>query len=93
MNSTVDTYWRPLHLGGILATVPDMSVQVTLPDDLAEQIDQVAADRTEFVAEAVRRLLRESPEVTTGDDVALIDEVADELNREAEDVLEYQVIS
>lgn len=70
-----------------------MSVQVSLPDDLAAQIDQVTADRTEFVAEAVRRLLRESPEAATGDEVARIDEVADELNREAEDVLEYQVIS
>jgi metal-responsive CopG/Arc/MetJ family transcriptional regulator len=71
-----------------------MSVQVSLPDDLAEQIDHVAADRTTFVAEAVRRLLRESAtEVGLDDEVARINEVADELNREAEDVLEYQVIS
>jgi metal-responsive CopG/Arc/MetJ family transcriptional regulator len=70
-----------------------MSVQVTLPDDLAEQIDNVAADRTAFVAEAVRRLLRESPEPGTDDEVARINAVADELNREAEDVLEYQVFS
>jgi hypothetical protein len=32
-------------------------------------------------------------EATTVDDVARINAVADELNREAEDVLEYQVIS
>ncbi len=70
-----------------------MGVQVTLSDDLAEQIDHVAADRTAFVTEAVRRLLRESSEATTEDEVARIDAVADELNREAEDVLEYQVIS
>lgn len=70
-----------------------MSVQVTLPDDLAEQIDHVAADRTAFVTEAVRRLLRESPEVATDDEVARINAVADELNREADDVLEYQVVS
>lgn len=70
-----------------------MSVQVTLPDDLAEQIDHVARDRTEFVTEAVRRLLRESAEPTAYDEVARINEFADELNREAEDVLEYQVIS
>ncbi len=71
-----------------------MSVQVSLPDDLAEQIDHVAADRTTFVAEAVRRLLRESAtDVSLDDEVARINEVADELNREAEDVLEYQVIS
>ncbi len=87
------THVSPLHLGVILATVPRMSVHVTLPDDLAEQIDHVAADRTAFVTEAVRRLLRESCEATADDEVARINAVADELNREAEDVLEYQVIS
>ena len=70
-----------------------MSVQVSLPDDLAKQIDHVSHDRTAFVAEAVRRLLRESPQTPPQDEVARINEVADELNREAEDVLEYQVIS
>lgn len=70
-----------------------MSVQVSLPDDLVAQIDDVANDRTAFVTEAVRRLLRESSETATEDEVARINEVADELNREAEDVLEYQVIS
>lgn len=84
---------RPLRLGAILATVPIMSVHVTLPDDLAEQIDHIASDRTAFVTEAVRRLLRESSEPTTDDEVARINAVAEELNREAEDVLEYQVIS
>ena len=72
----------------------DMSVQIALPDDLAEQIDHVAADRTAFVAEAVRRLLRDSSDrIAVQDEVARINEFADELNREAEDVLEYQVIS
>lgn len=66
---------------------------MSLPEDLAQQIDHVTADRAAFVAEAVRRLLRESPEGTADDEVARINEVADELNREAEDVLEYQVIS
>lgn len=71
-----------------------MSVQIALPDDLAEQIDHVATDRTAFVAEAVRRLLRDSSDPTAvQDEVARINEFADELNREAEDVLEYQVIS
>jgi metal-responsive CopG/Arc/MetJ family transcriptional regulator len=70
-----------------------MSVQVNLPEDLAEQIDHVSTDRTAFVAEAVRRLLRESPESSAHDEVARINAVADELNREAEDVLEYQVFS
>jgi metal-responsive CopG/Arc/MetJ family transcriptional regulator len=74
-------------------TVTIMSVQVSLPDDLVEQIDHVATDRTAFVTDAVRRLLRESSETATDEEVARINEVADELNREAEDVLEYQVFS
>ena len=69
-----------------------MSVQITLPDDLAEQIDHVTEDRTAFVAEAVRRLLRDSSSGAPVDEVARINEVADDLNREALDVLEYQVI-
>lgn len=70
-----------------------MSVQVSLPEDLAEQIDHVSPDRSAFVTEAVRRLLRETPESSADDEVARINAVADELNREAEDVLEYQVFS
>ncbi|HEX9984508.1 MAG TPA: hypothetical protein VGF69_14705 [Thermoanaerobaculia bacterium] len=70
-----------------------MSVHITIPDDLAEQIDDVATDRTAFVTEAVRRLLRNSSTPSLDDEVARINQFADELNREAEDVLEYQVIS
>lgn len=69
-----------------------MGVHVSIPDDLAEQIDHVGADRTTFVTEAVRRLLLESAEATTENEVERINAVADELNREAEDVLEYQAI-
>ncbi len=68
-------------------------MQVTLPDDLAEQIDHVTNDRAAFVSEAVRRLLRQRPDAGVEDEVSRINEVANELNREAEDVLEYQVIS
>jgi metal-responsive CopG/Arc/MetJ family transcriptional regulator len=83
----------PLRIGAIVAYCCRMSVQVSLPDDLAAQIDDVATDRTAFVAEAVRRLLRQSSATNTHSEVARLNEVADELNREAEDVLEYQVIS
>lgn len=69
-----------------------MSVQVSLPDDLADQIDHVASDRTAFVAEAVRRLLRDTSQPNMEQEIARINQFADELNREAEDVLEYQVI-
>ena len=66
---------------------------MSLPDELAVKIDDVATDRTAFVAEAVRRLLYESRARASVDETARINELADELNREAEDVLEYQVIS
>ena len=84
---------RRCEVGAILATLFCMSVQVSLPDELAAKIDDIATDRTEFVAEAVRRLLYESRTRTVVDETARINELADELNREAEDVLEYQVIS
>jgi metal-responsive CopG/Arc/MetJ family transcriptional regulator len=70
-----------------------MSVPVNLPDALAAQIDYIEQDRATFVAEAVRRLLRESRTQPAEDETARINELADELNIEAEDVLEYQVIS
>jgi metal-responsive CopG/Arc/MetJ family transcriptional regulator len=79
--------------GAFLAYFDRMSVHITLSDELAEQIDHVATDRTAFVSEAVRRLLRDKPTSTLEDEVARINQFADELNQEAEDVLEYQVIS
>lgn len=69
-----------------------MSVQITLPDELAAQIDDVSTDRTAFVTEAVQRLLHK-PARLPADEIARINEIADELNREGEDVLEYQVVS
>lgn len=69
-----------------------MSVHVDIPDELAEQIDHIASNRTAFVTEAVRRMLREWRPSTLRDDVARLNELADELNREAEDALEYQII-
>ena len=68
-----------------------MTVHVSLPDELAKAIDYVASARAAFVAEAVRRHLRQSKEAVP-DEVDRINEVVDELNREAEDALEYQVI-
>ena len=68
-----------------------MTLLVDLPDELIEQIDGVAADRTAFVAEAVRRLLRDA--IARREEVERINAVADELNREAADVLEFQTFS
>lgn len=68
-------------------------VQVSLPDELVAKIDEVAADRAAFVSEAVRRHLRDSSDASSDDETSRINDLAEELNREAEDVLEYQVIS
>ncbi|MGZ5444259.1 MAG: ribbon-helix-helix protein, CopG family [Thermoanaerobaculia bacterium] len=68
-----------------------MDVQVSLPEELVAEIDEMTEHRGQFVEEAVRRLLREA-RLPREDEVARINELADELNREAEDVLEYQVI-
>jgi metal-responsive CopG/Arc/MetJ family transcriptional regulator len=70
-----------------------MSVLVSLPDELVAQIDGAGADRTTFVTEAVRRLLRDSPQEPATSEIDRINELADELNEEARDVLEYQVFS
>jgi len=67
-------------------------VTVQLPEDLAAEIDNVSKDRSSFVAEAVRKALRDRTAKHLAEDVARINSVAEELNREASDVLEYQVI-
>ena len=67
-------------------------VQVSLPEELVAKIDQVADDRAAFVSEAVRRHLRDTAEAPNLNEALRINELADELNREAQDVLEYQVI-
>jgi metal-responsive CopG/Arc/MetJ family transcriptional regulator len=69
-----------------------MTIQVNLPDELVARIDSVTQDRAAFVVQAVRTLLRESDRNSDPEEIARINEWADELNREAEDVLEYQVI-
>ncbi len=66
-----------------------MSIPVNLPEDLVAQIDEMTTNRASFIEEAVRRLLRDSRE-SVRDEVDRINELADELNREAEDVLEYR---
>jgi metal-responsive CopG/Arc/MetJ family transcriptional regulator len=70
-----------------------MSVSISLPEDLVAKIDEVTSDRSAFVSEAVRQHLREGTVSSKGSELARINELADELNREAEDVLEYQVFS
>jgi hypothetical protein len=81
---------RVVACGGFLDYFDRMSVHIAIPDDLAGEIGHVATDREAFVAEAVRRLLRDAPPLTLDEEVARINQFADELNREAEEVLEYR---
>lgn len=84
---------RGCFADAMLVTLLSMTVSVNLPDDLVARIDDVAEDRTAFVVEAIRNRLRESNSTSDTDDLLRINEAAEELNREAEDVLEYQVIA
>ena len=86
------SFSRHCSAASIWLSLLRMSVQVNLPDGLAAAIDHVADDRSAFVTEAVRRMLRGGVVPRVSEETARINEFADELNREAEDVLEYQVL-
>jgi metal-responsive CopG/Arc/MetJ family transcriptional regulator len=75
------------------ATLLLVTIDVDLPEDLVARIDELARNRCEFVAEAVRKALRELEVTPNEHDVAQINVVVDELNREAEDVLDYQTFA
>jgi hypothetical protein len=62
-----------------------MTIQVKLP----EEFDSIASDGNQFVADAIRQVLRKSKR-SDAEEVALINAFADELNAEAADALEYQ---
>ena len=66
-----------------------MTIQVNLPEELIAKIDAISSERDQFVADAIRQILRKSIR-SDEEEVALINAVADELNAEAADVLEYQ---
>lgn len=69
---------------------------VTLEAELLAELDQLGGEgmsRSRLIEQAIEqfiaRLRREQRELR---DRAILDEVADDLNQEAEDVLSYQVI-
>jgi metal-responsive CopG/Arc/MetJ family transcriptional regulator len=68
-----------------------MTIQVNLPEELIKEIDAISNDRDEFIADAIRRVTRKSKR-SDEEEVARINAVADELNAEAADVLEYQAL-
>jgi len=69
-----------------------MQVTVHSPRTLRPRSHSVTNDRSAFVTKAVRRALREGAPVDVADEISRINSVADQLNREAAEVLEYQVI-
>ena len=66
-----------------------MTVEVNLPEDLIAQIDKISDNRSQFITEAVRRILG-ARSIDHKAEVDRINAAADELNREAADALEYQ---
>ena len=69
-----------------------MTVHLDLPEELIATIDTISKDRNQFIVDAIRQVLRKSKR-PDAEEVALINAVADELNAEAADVLEYQALS
>jgi metal-responsive CopG/Arc/MetJ family transcriptional regulator len=71
-----------------------VKTSITLSEDVLKRLDRVAR-RGENRSQAIERLLKESlrseaRNAADAKDLALIDEHADELNAEAQDVLAYQ---
>lgn len=72
-----------------------LKTSVTLSEDLVKRVDR-ASQKGESRSQTIERLLKDSLEasarkVAERRDLALINQHADELNAEAEDVLGYQV--
>jgi metal-responsive CopG/Arc/MetJ family transcriptional regulator len=72
-----------------------LKTSITLSEDVVKTIERLAK-KGESRSEAIERLLREvfaqkSRRARDRKDLEIINEYADQLNEEAEDVLEYQV--
>jgi metal-responsive CopG/Arc/MetJ family transcriptional regulator len=71
-----------------------VKTSVTLAPEVVEAIDEFAdgdGNRSQIIERAVREFLaRHARQLREAKDRELLDRIADELNREAEDVLEYQ---
>jgi metal-responsive CopG/Arc/MetJ family transcriptional regulator len=59
---------------------------------LISKFDSISNNRDQFIVDAIRQVLRKSKR-SDEEEVALINAVADELNAEAADALEYQALS
>jgi metal-responsive CopG/Arc/MetJ family transcriptional regulator len=68
-----------------------VKASITLPRDLLQSIDRHGQDRSAFIEQAARAYPARLNKARRGAaDVRIIDRNANRLNREAEDVLEYQ---
>jgi metal-responsive CopG/Arc/MetJ family transcriptional regulator len=68
-----------------------VKTSITLPEELLKSIDQVGQNRSAFIERACRTYLaRLTNSGREADDIAIINAHADQLNKEAVDVLEYQ---
>ncbi|HVS00774.1 MAG TPA: ribbon-helix-helix protein, CopG family [Thermoanaerobaculia bacterium] len=69
---------------------------VTLSEDIVAALEERAErgeDRSELIEVALRRFLTPTSRAEDGArDLEIIERRADDLNREAEDVLEYQIL-
>jgi len=68
-----------------------LKTSVTLPKNLLERIDRVESNRSALIERAVVRYLAELERAAReAEDLRLLNRHADRLNKEAEDVLDYQ---
>jgi metal-responsive CopG/Arc/MetJ family transcriptional regulator len=77
--------------------MPDMKIKtsVTLSEDVLRDLDRLVdehRDRSDLIEVALREYLAgRAKEIRDAKDLDIINKNAEELNREAEDVLSYQV--
>ncbi|MBI5044125.1 MAG: ribbon-helix-helix protein, CopG family [Nitrospirae bacterium] len=72
-----------------------VKTSITLPEELIKSIDTLFGgheNRSEFIEKAVRDFIeRQTQKRRDLEDLSILNKKADKLNKEAEDVLSYQV--
>ncbi|MCC6542996.1 MAG: ribbon-helix-helix protein, CopG family [Nitrospirae bacterium] len=72
-----------------------VKTSITISEELIKSIDELFSEqknRSEFIEEAVRDFIKRQTERKRDlEDLNILNKKADKLNREAEDVLSYQV--
>jgi metal-responsive CopG/Arc/MetJ family transcriptional regulator len=71
-----------------------IKTSVTLPATLLKEIDRRNSNRSAFIEQAAKHYLAQSAKYERdARDLAILDQNAERLNREAAEVLEYQSLS